>query len=136
MTIYFTAPNDEAAAAALTVAPSGEETLTSEISPSSEAFTGLIELVWGKSLDDLKGDQTEQDGVVTTLTAGVARLGGSLAKEIADRDQAELADLAVPWAEGVPSAQADDLVDFLNDLQHLSRHALATGVSVYALETF
>ena len=31
---------------------------------------------------------------------------------------------------------ADDLVDFINDLQHLSRHAKATGTSVYALEAF
>jgi hypothetical protein len=75
-------------AAALKSAPSGDETLTSEITPSGDAFTALIELVWGKSLDDLANDQAEQSGVATTLTEGIARLGDSLVSELHDRDQA------------------------------------------------
>jgi hypothetical protein len=136
MTIYFTAANDDAAAAALKSAPSGEETLTSEITPSGDAFTALIELVWGKSLDDLPDDEAERSGVATTLTEGIARLGDALVSALADRDQGELEDLAGPWADLVPSLKADDLVDFLGDLQHLSRNAKANGGGVYAVESF
>lgn len=135
MTIYFTAANDEAAAAALKSAPSGDETLTSEITPSGDAFTALIELVWGKSLDELPDDEAERSGVATTLTEGIARLGDALVEALADRDQSELEDLAGPWADQVPALKDEDLADFLGNLQHLSRNAKASGGGVYAVET-
>lgn len=136
MTIYFTAVDDDAAAAALKNAPSGDETLTSDIAADGDAFNSLIELIWGKSLSDLETEQTEQQSVATTLTGGITRLGTSLVTAIAERDQGELADLAGPWAEAVGSAEAGDLVDFLNDLQHLCRHVKANGGSVYAVESY
>ena len=136
MTIYFTAANDDAAAAALKSAPSGDETVTSEITPSGDAFTALIELVWGKSLDELSDDEAERSRVATTLTEGIARLGDALVEALADRDQGELEDLAGPWADQVPALKDEDLVDFLGNLQHLSRNAKASGGGVYAVETF
>ncbi|GAA1610771.1 MULTISPECIES: hypothetical protein [Kribbella] len=126
MATYFTARDDAGAPQ-----QSDDEQLDSAITLSGGDFRVLIELVWGKSADDLPDDEQRW---VETSVEGLARLGDRLAGEIADRDQDELQDLATPWAELVPELEAADLVDFLTDLQHLSRHAKADGLHVYSLQ--
>ncbi|MGW6197984.1 hypothetical protein ACWF0M_17700 [Kribbella sp. NPDC055110] len=129
MATYFTASDDAAAGAP--ERSGGDEQLSSEITASGGAFRTLIELVWGKSADDLPDDEHRW---AETPTEGLARLGDRLVDEIANRDQDELQDLATPWAELVPELKDEDLVDFLTDLQHLSRHAKADGLHVYSLQ--
>ncbi|GAA3116744.1 hypothetical protein JOF29_006133 [Kribbella aluminosa] len=126
MATYYTARDDAGAPQ-----QSEDEQLSSPITASGGEFRVLIELVWGKSVNDLP--DAEQRWVETSVE-GLARVGDRLAGEIADRDQDELQDLATPWAELVPQLKAADLVDFLTDLQHLSRHAKAEGLHVYSLE--
>ncbi|MFD7159808.1 hypothetical protein ACFV9C_34780 [Kribbella sp. NPDC059898] len=126
MATYYTARDDADAPQ-----QSDDEQLTSAITLSGGDFRVLIELVWGKSVDDLPDDEQRW---LETSVEGLARLGDRLAGEIADRDQDELQDLATPWAELVPELKAADLVDFLTDLQHLSRHAKAEGLHVYSLQ--
>ncbi|WP_427885421.1 hypothetical protein ACQHIV_24380 [Kribbella sp. GL6] len=126
MATYYTARADADAPQ-----QSDDEQLTSAITLSGGDFRVLIELVWGKSVDDLPDDEQRW---LETSVEGLSRLGDRLAGELADRDQDELQDLATPWAELVPELKAADLVDFLIDLQHLSRHAKADGLHVYSLQ--
>lgn len=129
MATYFTASDD--AAAGVPERSGGDEELSSEITASGGAFRGLIELVWGKSADELPDDEHRW---VETQVEGLARLGDRLVDEIAERDQDEFQDLAGPWTELAPELKDEDLVDFLTDLQHLSRHAKADGLHVYSLQ--
>lgn len=138
MTTYFTAADDVDARTALTHTPTGDEVLTSTVTPDDSRFTALIELVTGKSLDELDDDRyAVQSDIATDATANVSRLGSALTAEIANYDSAEFADLAGPWerSEAFENDNEDlDLVDFLTDLQHLCRNAVATNGAVYAVE--
>lgn len=139
MTTYFTAADDVDARTALTHTPTGDEVLTSTVTPDDSRFTALIELVTGKSLDELDDDRyAVHSDIATDATANVSRLGSALTAEIANYDSAEFADLAGPWerSEAFENDNEDlDLVDFLTDLQHLCRNAVATNGAVYAVET-
>jgi hypothetical protein len=66
----------------------------------------------------------------------VVRLSADLIAEIADRDADEFGDLTRPWQRsGVLDSGETDVADFLIDLQHLSRNAVATKGAVYAVES-
>ncbi|MGY4720703.1 hypothetical protein [Naumannella cuiyingiana] len=140
MTTYYTAADDDQAVQALKNPPTGDEVLTSDIAPDDDRFTALIELVTGKQLDQLDGDEyTVRDDVATDATQSVVALGSGLVAQIADRDAQEFTDLAGPWSatdafDG--SADPAELVDYLTDLQHLARNAAATNGGVYAVESF
>lgn len=139
MTTYFTAADDVDARTALTHTPTGDEVLTSTVTPDDSRFTALIELVTGKPLDELDDDRyAVHSDIATDATANVSRLGSALTAEIANYDSAEFADLAGPWerSEAFENDNEDlDLVDFLTDLQHLCRNAVATNGAVYAVES-
>lgn len=138
MTIYFTAADDIDARAALTYAPIGDEVLTSAIAPGNSRFNALIALFTGKPLDELGGDDyAVHSDIATETSKSLARLGADLTAGIANYDSAEFADLAGPWerSEAFENDADDvDLVDFLTDLQHLCRNAVATNGAVYAVD--
>lgn len=141
MTIYFTAADDTDAQTKLAAGgPAGDEVLTSAVAAEGNRFNGLIELVTGKPLDELGDkDYTVHVDVATDPAMSLARLGADLTTEIADYDADEFTDLAGPWErsdafDDDTAADNQDPADFLTDLQHLCRNAVATNGAVYASE--
>lgn len=124
-TTYFTAASGDDIAAALDTPPAGPEVLTSAIAPDGDAFTALLKLVLGT------------EDVLTAATSRVVRLSPSFVSEIANRDAAEFAELAGPWQRSgtIGDTAGMDVTDYLIELQHLCRNAIAAGRAVYAVES-
>ncbi|MBO0811762.1 MAG: hypothetical protein J2P23_06910 [Microlunatus sp.] len=138
-TTYFTAAHDDEVTSALDTTPTGAEVLTSGVAPDSDAFTILTRLIAGTEAGSGQGDGfIAYKDVVTYGTRSLVRLGSELVAEIADRDAAEFAELAAPWERSGALADQDgmDVPDFLIDLQHLCRNAIAEDRGVYAVESF
>lgn len=137
-TTYFTAATDADATSALEAPPAGDEVLTSDIAPHSDAFTALIQLIIGAELRDLPGGTSIVcHGVASNGTTSLVRLSPDLVAEIADRDAAEFGGLAGPWRRtgALDDKDGIDVADYLIDLQHLSRNAIAEKGGVYAVES-
>lgn len=138
MATYFTATSDSAATSALENLPVGDEVLTSVIAPHSGAFMALVQLIAGAEIGGLLADPFAVCHVVASSgTLSLIRLSSDLVAEIADRDVFEFGGLAGPWRR---SGALDDnggmgLPDYLIDLQHLARNAIAEKGGVYAIES-
>lgn len=139
---YFSAPNDEEAAKALTVeggpgAPdSGYDAVALKgIDPIVQLGT-LEALLTATPYDDVIDDprsgtmlaaSEEYDQLVVTLS-------GSLVSALAAADDDGLAQVAVPWSQADEfggGVSPDDLTPVLRDLAALARRAESSGSLVY-----
>lgn len=138
MTIYFTATKDADVASALDGTPPGPEVLTSVVAPDGAAFEALVRLIAGTRSGESRGpDFVAYSDVVADATKSLVKLGSDLVAEIADRDAAEFVELAAPWerTRALDGSDGLDVTDFLTDLQHLCRNAVAVNHGVYAVES-
>ncbi|MGZ6583172.1 MAG: hypothetical protein ACXVHX_02335 [Solirubrobacteraceae bacterium] len=137
MAIYFAAATDGAALDALTAPRDGAEAFETTISPGSDAFTFLVELIRGDTAveDPVAARIAEIDTSVDDVR--LVRLGALVRDGIADADQSTIQDLAGLWAANAGVKKIGiDAEAFLTDLQHLCRNACAGGADVYVLERF
>jgi hypothetical protein len=136
MATYFVATTEAAALAALSTPPSGEETLRSTIAPQSEAFTELAGLLEGEDVDPAEAAVQRVSVDDGDAVENLVQLSPRLRDTIADLDQEVLQSVAVPWSQSDARAGVDaDLVEFLTDLQHLCRNAVAVGGGVYVVDS-
>lgn len=134
MATYFAATPDQDAVQLARTPPYDDETIRTALPPDSDAMKELVTLIYGQAWGDL--DETQQYALVETPENQVLTyFGEGLRDTVADLDAGVFDDLAQPWSTSDAFAGLTiDPVDFLTDLQHLCRHARATGADVYGAE--
>lgn len=134
MATYFAASTDDAAVAASSSSTSDGEAINAVIAPGSDAFAALIELIYGKALAELDADQQSATVSAPDAAQSLVRIGRRLRDTVADLEADMLQNIAVPWSESDAVQDVDvDPAEFLTDLQHLCRNAIAIDSDVYAV---
>ena len=133
---FFAAPNDEVAASAI----DGEMppfVFAKRIDPF-EAIPRVEGLLTGRSCDTIQREFISKPPIAIDEGGEgfIAAMSEPLAAALASADRAQLADVAVSWAqieEFEGRAQADGLADLLGELADLVRRADQQGHRIYCL---